>query len=333
MKIIFMGTPDFAAVSLAALLKWAPQNASEIVAVYCQPDRPAGRGHKLQTGPVKALALEHNIPVLQPKALKDDAAFAELVAFGADILAVAAYGLILPQRVIDLPPLGAVNVHGSLLPEWRGAAPIQRAVMNGDIRTGVTIQQVAFKLDSGPIILQRAVGLGDDQTSGELHDELAELGGRLLTEALERLRDGRAMRLPQDESRATYAAKLEKADGILNFNESARQVHNRARGVTPWPGAQLNLSRRSADGSALPELKLLVEKGRVIDGEAPESITPGTLLPLANGLIPIVCAAGLYGLERVKPSGGKSMDAAAFSNGYLKGVFAEVAPPPEDSPA
>lgn len=326
MKIVFMGTPEFAAVSLKALLKWAPENDSEIAAVYCQPDRPAGRGHKLQTGPVKALALEHNIPVRQPKTLKDDDAVAELASFGADIFAVAAYGLILPQKVLDLPPLGAINVHGSLLPEWRGAAPIQRAVMNGDIRTGVTIQQVAFKLDSGPIILQRAVGIGDDQTSGDLHDELADLGGRLLTEALERLRDGRAMRLEQDESRATYAAKLEKSDGILNFNESARRVHNRARGVTPWPGAQITLARRAPDGSTLPEIKLLVENGRVIDGPAPSGAAPGAFLPLAGGLIPVVCASGLYGLERVKPSGGKSMDAAAFSHGYLNGVTGAALP-------
>lgn len=327
MKIVFMGTPDFAAASLQALLKWAPENDSEVAAVYCQPDRPAGRGHKLQIGPVKALALEHGVATLQPKNFKDDSTVAELAAFKPDILAVAAYGLILPQKVLDIAPMGAVNVHGSLLPEWRGAAPIQRAVMNGDIRTGVTIQQVALKLDSGPIIMQRAVGIGDDQTSGELHDELACLGARLLTETLERLRDGRAMRLDQDESRATYAAKLEKADGILNFSESARQVHNRARGVTPWPGAQLVLARCAADGSALPELKLLVEKGRVISGEALAGAAPGTVLPLANGLIPIVCASGLYGLERVKPSGGKSMDAAAFSNGYLKGMTGEALPP------
>lgn len=332
MKIVFMGTPDFAAVSLKALLDWAPAHDSAIEAVYCQPDRPAGRGHKLRIGPVKALALAHDIPVRQPRTFKDEAAVAELAAFGADILAVAAYGLILTQAVLDLPPLGAVNVHGSLLPEWRGAAPIQRAVINGDIRTGVTIQKVALKLDSGPILLQRAVGIGFEQTAGELHDELAVLGGRLLTEALERLISGRALCLPQDDSRASYAAKLEKADGLLNFWESARRVHNRARGVTPWPGAQIVLTRRAAEGAALPALQILLEKGRVLPGEAPAGVKPGTLLPLAGGVIPVVCASGLYGLERLKPSGGKSMDAAAFCNGYLKGVLAEVAPPPQTPP-
>jgi methionyl-tRNA formyltransferase len=326
MKIVFMGTPEFAAGSLKALIDWAQADDSEIAAVYCQPDRPAGRGHKCQAGPAKALALEHNIPVLQPKTLKDELAVKELAAFKADVFAVAAYGLIIPQKVLDLPPLGAVNGHGSLLPEWRGAAPIQRAVMNGDIRTGVTIQKVVFKLDSGPIILQRAVGIGDNQTSGELHDELARLGGRLLTEALERLRDGRAMLMPQDESRVTYAAKLEKADGILDFSQRALDVHNRARGVTPWPGAQIFLTRRDSSCSPLPELKVIVEKGRVIPGEAPAGSAPGTLLPLTDGLIPIACASGLYGLERVKPSSGKPMDAAAFSNGYLKNNTGKASP-------
>lgn len=327
MKIVFMGTPDFAAASLKALIAWAPANNSEIVAVYCQPDRPAGRGKHLQTGPVKALALAHGLTVRQPLTLKDEAAIQELASFKADIFTVAAYGLILPQAVLDLPPLGAINVHSSLLPEYRGAAPIQRAVMNGDIRSGVTIQRVVFKLDSGPIILQRAVGIGYGQTAGELHDELAELGGRLLTEALERIYDNRAPSLEQDESRVTYAAKLEKADGILNFNESAQAVHNRARGVTPWPGAQLTLRRSAMDGSNLPELKLLVERGQVMNIPLPSGSVPGRVLPLQDGSIPIVCGKGVYGLKRLKPSGGKSMDAAAFANGYLKNVFAEAVLP------
>lgn len=318
MKIVFMGTPDFAASSLKSLLDWGPAAGAQVVAVYCQPDRPAGRGHKLQVGPVKALALERGIAVLQPVNFKEESAVKELASFGADIFAVAAYGLILPQKVLDIPPLGALNVHGSLLPEWRGAAPIQRAVMNGDIRTGVTIQKMRLKLDSGPIILQRALGIGRDQSSGELHDELADLGGRLLTEAIERLRDGRAICLEQDESLATYAAKLEKADGIINFSEAALEVHNRVRGVSPWPGAQASLKRVGPDGAALAELKILVEKGRVIGAEAPAGLKAGTLLPLSNWLIPVVCGQGLYGLERIKPLGGKSMDAASFSNGYLR---------------
>lgn len=325
MKIVFMGTPDFAAESLKALLAWAPANKSEIVAVYCQPDRPAGRGHKTQSGPVKELALAGNIPVFQPSTFKDESAVRELASFEPDILAVAAYGLILTQAVLDLPRLAALNVHGSLLPEWRGAAPIQRAVMHGDIRTGVTIQKIALKLDSGPIVLQKAVGIGFEETSGELHDELAELGGRMLTEAIERLRDGRAICLPQDESRATYAPKLEKSEGLLDFSATAREVHNRARGVTPWPGAQMSLPRKGAGG----ELRLLVEKGRPLEGEAPAGLAPGALLPLRDGFIPVVCGSGLYGLARVKPAGGKSMDAAAFANGYLKGVAAQAGPPPQ----
>ncbi|MDL2314023.1 methionyl-tRNA formyltransferase [Desulfovibrio sp. OttesenSCG-928-C14] len=318
MKIVFMGTPEFAAVSLRHLLGWT---GGEVAAVYCQPDRPAGRGKKLQSGPVKALALERGLPVLQPQNFKDPAELDKLAAFGADLIAVAAYGLILPTALLRMPPLGVINVHGSLLPEYRGAAPIQRAVMEGRVRTGITIMRVEPKLDSGPILLQRALGIGWEQSAGELHDELAELGGALLVEALERMREGRLQELVQDESRVTYAHKLSKADGLLDFRQSAAQVHNQARGVTPWPGAQLNLRRQAADGAQLPPLPVLVLKGRPFaKGEEPESATqaPGALLPLKDGMLPLLCGQGVYGIEQLRPSGGKSMDAAAFANGYLK---------------
>lgn len=338
MKIVFMGTPDFAASSLRAVLNW---EKAEVVAVYCQPDRPAGRGQKLLTGPVKKLALEHNIPVLQPENFKDPAELERLKAFGADIFVVAAYGLILPQALLDIPPMGAINVHSSLLPQYRGAAPIQRAVMNGDCRSGVTIMYIEYKLDSGPIILQRALAIGIDQTAGELHDELAELGGNLVVEAMERILSGRASKIAQDDTRTSYAAKLSKADGVLDFSKTSRQVHNQARGVTPWPGAQLVILRKDASGAELEPLKVLVERGCVLkeSAQAPEqeleqqklaeqeqmleqTTEPGLIFPLLqNAALAIACAgSGIYGITRLRPSGGKSMDATAFANGYLKSI-------------
>lgn len=325
MKIVFMGTPDFAAASLKSLLEW---NEAEVLAVYCQPDRPAGRGHKLQVGPVKQLALDNDIEVRQPLNFKNQEDILALKSLGADVLVVAAYGLILPQAVLDAAPFGAINVHGSLLPEYRGAAPVQRAVMNGDIRTGITIMQMELSLDSGPALMQRALGIGFEQTAGELYDELAVMGGRLLAETLARLKDGRITPVPQDESKVTYAAKLGKADGVLDFTQSARAVHNRSRGATPWPGAQITLARTDAEGKALEPLKVLIQKGRPLESDADindaKGKEPGTVLPLRDRLIPFVCADGLYGAEILKPAGGKSMDAASFANGYLKGYSARA---------
>lgn len=326
MKIVFMGTPDFAAASLKALLAW---DEAELLAVYCQPDRPAGRGQKLQVGPVKQLALDNGLEVRQPVNFKDPEEVKALEALGADVLAVAAYGLILPQAVLDAARLGAVNVHGSLLPEYRGAAPIQRAVMHGDIRTGVTIMQMELKLDSGPILLQRALGIGFEQTAGDVHDELAELGGKLLVEALERLQAGRITPIPQDEAKVTYAAKLGKADGVLDFTQSAQAVHNQARGVTPWPGAQVVLARTDAKGKELEPLKVIIQRGRslesAVDRREAEGKDAGAVMPVRDGLLPVVCSdGGLYGAALLKPAGGKSMDAASFANGYIKGYTARV---------
>lgn len=333
MKIVFFGTPDFAAASLKALLGPVGKAMGlEVAAVYCQPDRPAGRGHALKIGPVKALALEAGLPVLQPLNFKDPASLDELRAFGADIFVVAAYGLLLPKALLDIPPLGAINVHGSLLPELRGAAPIQRAVMRGDIRTGITIMRVEPRLDAGPIILQRALAIGVDETSGQVHDQMAELGGELLLEALARFQAGSAHEQPQEESLATHAAKLTKADGRLDFSRTARQVHNQARGVTPWPGAQIRFARQGDNGEELPPVPVLVEKGLVLRETGPsldESGIPyetGQALPLQGEILPLACADGLYGVERLRPAGGKSMSGAAFANGYLKNCRAVADP-------
>jgi methionyl-tRNA formyltransferase len=330
LKIIFFGTPEFAAVSLRALLNCP---SALVLAVYCQPDRPAGRGRSVRPGPVKTTALMHGLPVLQPPDFKNQAELRRLAAFNADLFVVAAYGLILPKALLEIPPLGTINAHASLLPRYRGAAPIQRAVMNGEQRTGVTIMRVEPKLDSGPILLQRSVAVGPDQNSGELHDELAGLGGALLAETLTRMLEcssteqmtGRA----QDESLATYAHKLGKADGILNFNESVLQVHNRIRGVTPWPGARLCFTRLAKEG--LSEKKpdpvpVLVERGVILEKSVVPAFQPGAVLPLQDNILPVACADGFYGLTRLKPAGGKSMDAGSFVNGYLKNCIVGISP-------
>ncbi|MDR1125561.1 MAG: methionyl-tRNA formyltransferase [Deltaproteobacteria bacterium] len=333
MKAVFFGTPDFAASSLQALLSPAGKALGlEVAAVYCQPDRPAGRGHALRIGPVKALALAAGLPVLQPLNFKDPASLDALGALGADIFVVAAYGLILPKALLDLPPLGAINVHGSLLPELRGAAPIQRAVMRGDIRTGITIMRVEPRLDSGPILLQRALAIGMDETAGQVYEQMAALGGELLLEAVGRFKAGAVHEQAQDESRATYAAKLTKTDGLLDFSQTARQLHNQARGVTPWPGAQVCLARQDENGRELVPLQVLVEKGTVLREEGPSlddnglPYEPGQALPVRGETLPLACADGLYGIERLRPAGGKSMTGAAFANGYLKNCRAVAEP-------
>jgi methionyl-tRNA formyltransferase len=332
LKIIFFGTPEFAAVSLRALLNCP---SALLLAVYCQPDRPAGRGRLLRPGPVKTAALMHGLPVLQPLHFREQNELRRLAAFKAELFVVAAYGMILPGDLLRIPPLGTINAHASLLPGYRGAAPIQRAVMNGERITGVTIMRVEPKLDSGPILLQRQVTVGPDQNSGELHDELARLGGTLLAETLTLMCSSTEPMLgrEQDESLATYAHKLSKADGILNFNGSVQQVHNQARGVTPWPGAQLCFTRQAIDGRDEKDLKpvpALVERGVILPPPLVPAfhsgLKPGALMPLQDNCLPVACADGFYGLARLKPAGGKSMDAASFVNGYLKNCIAGISP-------
>ncbi|MCD6061571.1 MAG: fmt, partial [Moraxellaceae bacterium] len=207
LRIVFAGTPDFAAESLKALLQ---QAAHQVIAVYTQPDRPAGRGRELRASPVKELALSHRIPVLQPTTLRSDEAIAELKELRPDLMVVAAYGLLLPQAVLDIPRLGCLNVHASLLPRWRGAAPIQRAILAGDRETGITIMQMEAGLDTGPMRYKERCPISPNDTGGSLHDRLALLGGEALVAALELLVDGELPSEPQDASQATYAAKISK---------------------------------------------------------------------------------------------------------------------------
>ncbi|MDA8789237.1 methionyl-tRNA formyltransferase [bacterium] len=232
MKIIFAGTPDFAAAHLQALID---SDQHQVVAVYTQPDRPAGRGKKLTASAVKQLACDHNLTVLQPPSLKDSDAQQQLASFEADIMIVVAYGLILPQAVLDTPRLGCINVHGSLLPKWRGAAPIQRAIEAGDKETGICIMQMDAGLDTGPVISVARCAIEASDTSGSIYQKLSQLGAPTLLAALEKMASGVAVAEQQDDSQSTYARKIDKSEALIDWSMSAQEISRRVRAFNPFP--------------------------------------------------------------------------------------------------
>ena len=311
-----MGTPGFAAASLQRLAAWP---RAHVVAVYTQPDRPAGRGQKLAMSDVKKLALKMGIPVYQPASLKGAEAQAELAALKPDVLAVAAYGLILPDAVLVMPRLAPVNVHASVLPGLRGAAPIQRAVMEGwqpGARAGISIMRIGSRLDAGPVYAMADTLIGE-HTSGSLHDALATLGADLLVTVLDDLMEGRAVAVEQDESLATHAAKLGKRDGFVDWTQTAAQVHAQIRGVTPKPGARTVLHLAAAGDFAAQTLPLIVSPGTV--GEATAGEEPGTLRHDSRGL-GVACADRWYMLGMVRPEGRKDMSVRDLLHGGLKNL-------------
>ncbi|MGM0982628.1 MAG: methionyl-tRNA formyltransferase [Pseudomonadota bacterium] len=276
LRLIFAGTPDFAAESLAALLA----SRHDVVAVYTQPDRPSGRGRKLTPSPVKALAQEQGLPVCQPISLKEPECQAELASHEADIMVVVAYGLILPRAVLQIPPLGCLNVHASLLPRWRGAAPIQRAIEAGDEESGVTIMQMDAGLDTGDMLLIRRTPISATTTAGELHDTLASLGGEAIVEALDALAGPGLNATPQPEAGVTYAAKLSKAEAELDFTRPADELAARIRAFNPWPVAWCPLGN--------DRLRLLMARAASpAPGETP--MPPGTLLAHGPDALRIAC--------------------------------------------
>lgn len=297
LRVIFAGTPDFAATCLTALLG----SRHRVVAVYTQPDRPAGRGRKLTPGPVKRLAMQHDIPVYQPLSLRDDDAQQTLAALDADLMVVVAYGLILPRAILETPRLGCINVHASLLPRWRGAAPLQRAIEAGDSESGVTIMQMDEDLDTGDMLRIERTPITDTTTGGELHDRLAVLGGEALLETLEAVADGSVSATPQPEQGVTYAAKLTKAEAELDFRQDASQLAARIRAFNPWPVAWCVLGD--------DRLRLLMASvGRLEDGESPSA--PGTLLAHHESALRIACGeAGdqVLSVSQAQLPGGKAM--------------------------
>lgn len=305
MKILYAGTPEFAVPSLGMLLN----SGHEIVGVYTQPDRPAGRGRKLEPGPVKALALERGVPVFQPETLKPPEEQERMRALGADLLVVAAYGLILPKAVLAIPRLGCVNVHASLLPRWRGAAPIQRAILAGDAETGITIMIVEPKLDSGPMLLKSATRIAPLETAGELHDRLAILGAEALAKCLPGLQAGSLQGEIQDEALTTYAPKLEKREAALDWTRSARELELQVRAFNPWPVAE-TVCRGEV---------LRVWRAQALEDDAPGA--PGEVLGVDARNLDVATGAGILRLLEVQAPGGKRLAAGDFLNARdLRGV-------------
>ncbi len=301
MRIVFMGTPDIAASCLSALLA----AGEEVVAVVTQGDKPKGRGYTLTPPPVKLLALERGIPVYQPETLRGGAFDEILATLAPDLIAVVAYGKILPPSVLSLPRYGCINVHASLLPKYRGAAPIQRAIMDGERETGVTTMYMAEGLDTGDMLLSEKIAIGDEDNFETVHDRMAEVGGRLLVDTVRLLRDGRAVRIPQNGEAATYAHKIEKADCHLDLTRPARELDPYIRGLSPIP---LSFVRRS-DGKMLKILRAAVAEGKG---------TPGEILALDDGRdggILVACGEGALLLKEVLPEGKGRMKAADFVRG------------------
>lgn len=309
-RTVFFGSPDFAARILRRL---AETPEAELAAVFTQPDRPGGRGQRPRPPAVKQLASELGIPVHQPKTLKDPSTLDEMKALEPDVLAVAAYGLILPAEVLSLPRWDALNVHASLLPRYRGSAPIQRALLAGERVTGITIMRMEPGMDTGPILLQRALAIGIDDTAGSLHDQLAELGGRLLALAMQKLLRNELVPVPQDEALATYAPKVKKEEAHIDWNQPAEAVHNRVRAMWPWPGAYF-VWHRPADGKPF---RIQIQPGRIGRELSPETV-PGSLLGMRDGWLAFACRDRSYLVGALKPESGKILQAEAFYRGYVK---------------
>lgn len=298
LRIIFAGTPDFAARHLDALLT----SGHQIVGVFTQPDRPAGRGKKLMPGPVKVLAETHGLPVFQPASLRPEENQKLVADLNADVMVVVAYGLILPKAVLDMPRLGCVNVHGSLLPRWRGAAPIQRALWAGDAETGVTIMKMDVGLDTGDMLYKLACPITAEDTSATLYDKLADLGPQGLIEALQQLADNTATPEVQDEAQVTYAEKLSKEEARIDWSLSAAQLERCIRAFNPWPMSWLMID----------EQPVKVWKASVINGNA--SAEPGTIIDASKNGIQVATGEGILNLESLQPAGKKAMSAQDLLN-------------------
>jgi len=299
-RILFAGTPDFALASLAALI----DGGYRPLAVFTQPDRPAGRGKRLTASPVKQRAMDEGIPVRQPATLRDAGAVADIAALEPDLLVVAAYGLLLPQAVLDIPTLGCLNVHASLLPRWRGAAPIQAAILAGDRETGISLMAMTAGLDCGPVHATQALAIGERETAGELHDRLAALGGELLVDRLPAILAGELPAVPQDDTQATHAGKIRTADAGLDWSRPAAELARQVRAYNPVPGAWFDWSGERVkcwQASAVPAT-----------AAAPGSVTIDAGIPL------VACGDGALRLERLQRPGRRPVTGAEFAR--LDGV-------------
>lgn len=299
MRVVFMGTPDIAATCLKKIIA----DGFEVVGVYTQPDRPKGRGMKMQFSPVKEVALQNNLPVFQPENFREEETVEALRALKPDICAVVAYGRILPQKVLDVPTYGCINIHASDLPKYRGSAPYQWAVLNGEKETGVTAMYLIREMDAGDIIEISKTPIGENETAGELLDRLAVLGADLLSKTLSRFRkEGKVPAVPQDGSKATFAPMLEKTMCPIDWTLSAQQVHDHVRGLHPWPVATMELQGKT----------FKVHETRITEGSG----TPGQILGLTKKGLKIACGEGAVEITSLQAEGGKRMAAPDYFRGH-----------------
>lgn len=303
LRVVFFGTPQFAVPTLELILA----SRHTVVAAVTQPDRPSGRGQRVSHGPVKATALAAGVPVLQPTTLKDEGVVAQLAALGADIGVVAAYGKILTEAVLATPRLGMINVHASLLPRHRGAAPIHRAIIAGDAVTGVTIMRVVKALDAGAMLATVTRGIGPDETSEDVEVDLAALGATLLVHTLDRLAIGPIEETPQDDQASTYAQRLTKDDGIVDWRQSAADIHNQIRGLHPWPHAFSFIQGR----------RVILWRSRVTaDAPAGSPVAPGTIVAIDTAAIEVATGAGVLRITELQAEGKKVLAARDFIAGH-----------------
>ncbi len=300
MRVVFMGTPDFASASLTRLLK----SNHEVIGVFTQPDKPVGRGMKLQYSPVKQVALEAGIPVYQPEKVKNGEALEVLKKLQPDILAVVAYGKLLPEDVLELPKFGAVNVHGSLLPKYRGAAPIQWAVLNGDEVTGVSTMYLAKEMDAGDVIFSEETKIGEQETAGELFDRLADMGAELLVKSLDAIEAGTAPRTPQDHTKATFTTMINKSMCPIDWNRTPREIVKHVCGLSPWPTATAEI-----DGTLMK-----IHKVEISDQKS--SAAPGTVIAAGKQGITVACKDGAVTITELQAPGKKRMAAADWLLGH-----------------
>ena len=298
MKIVFMGTPDIAATCLKQLLT----DGFDVVAAYTQPDRPKGRGMKMVFSPVKEVALAAGIPVYQPENFREQETVDALGALAPDVIAVVAYGRILPQKVLDIPRKGCVNIHASLLPQYRGSAPYQWAVLDGLKETGVSAQFMVHAMDAGDVIDYRKTEIGEDETAGELLDRLAVLGAELLSSTMARLQQGGVIATPQDESKVSFAPMLDKTMCPIDWSKTAQQVHDHVRGLHPWPVATAELAGT----------KFKIHATKVVEGGG----TPGSILALTKTGLVVACGEGAVEIRSLQAEGGKRMNAPDYFRGH-----------------
>lgn len=307
-RIIFMGTPDFACPTLQTLI----DRGERLLAVVTQPDRPRGRGQKMMPSPVKELALRHGLPVLQPHRVREHAFVESIRALAPDLLVVVAFGQILPKALLEIPPRGCINVHSSLLPRYRGAAPMNWCIINGETETGVTTMLMDAGLDTGPILLRRPTAIDENEDIVSLHDRMATMGAELLAETLDLLLAGKIQPLAQDDNQSCYAPLLRKEDGLIDWRRPAREIHNQVRGMAVWPGAHTCLGDQT-----LKIYRTLVGQG---------SGAAGTVLRASRGVLEVACGSGSLIITELQLAGKKRLDSASFLAGCPVAEGALLAP-------